>query len=535
MRIPPFAQALFIVLVILGGAYLLFGGGPSLKTKRAAEIFSQDIANLPEAKPMEVVELKNGDVYNLTASIVKKKVGNQTVKMLAYNDSIPGPFIKIPQDAEVTINFTNNTDVETTIHSHGVRLENKFDGVPDVTQPPVSIGQSFIYKIKFPDPGIFWYHPHIREDYAQELGLYGNYFVTPTDTKYWSPVNREIPLFLDDILIEDGEIKPFSKEYADHALMGRFGNTMLVNGETDYKLSVKQGEVIRFYITNSANTRTFNFIIPDAKMKLIGSDGGKYEKETWADSVVLSPSERATVEVLFEKAGAYLLQHKTPDRTYTLGNISVSSEIAKPSYTNGFSVLKENREISASIDPFRSYFSKQPNKQVTLTVDMGSMSSMQNGNGGGHMMTQDGQMMSGGMMGNGEKIEWDEDSMNREMNEQSTDQMITWKIVDRETKKENEDIDWQFKVGDKVKISIFNDPKAMHPMQHPIHIHGQRFLVLSTNGVKNENLAWKDTVLIQNGDTVELLVDAANPGTWMMHCHISEHLESNMMMNFKVE
>ena len=74
----------------------------------------------------------------------------------------------------------------------------------------------------------------------------------------------------------------------------------------------------------------------------------------------------------------------------------------------------------------------------------------------------------------------------------------------------------------------------MHAMQHPIHFHGQRFLVLTTNGVKNDNLVWKDTTLIQKGDTVEILVDMENPGNWMAHCHIAEHLESGMMFNFRV-
>jgi len=261
--------------------------------------FSTDITGLLEAKASETVELKNGDTYDFTASIVKKTIGNSVVKMLAYNGMIPGPLIKIEQGAEVTLNFTNNTDIDTTIHSHGVRLENKFDGVPGMTQKGVKPGESFTYKIKFPDEGMYWYHPHIREDYAQELGLYGNYLVVPNDPNYWSPVNREVALFVDDILMDDGKIAMFSKASADRTLMGRFGNTLLVNGETNYSLQAKAGEVIRFYITNSANTRTFNISIPGAKMKLVGADGGKYEREIWSDGVILSPSERAIVEVLF--------------------------------------------------------------------------------------------------------------------------------------------------------------------------------------------------------------------------------------------
>lgn len=86
-----------------------------------------------------------------------------------------------------------------------------------------------------------------------------------------------------------------------------------------------------------------------------------------------------------------------------------------------------------------------------------------------------------------------------------------------------------------MKIRIFNDPKSVHPMQHPIHFHGQRFLVLDINGQKNNNLVWKDTVLVPAGNTIDILLEVSNIGNWMAHCHISEHLESGMMLNFSVQ
>ena len=155
---------------------------------------------------------------------------------------------------------------------------------------------------------------------------------------------------------------------------------------------------------------------------------------------------------------------------------------------------------------------------------------------GSHMMPDGTEMSNSGMTMGGndsEKIEWEDDMAM--MNSMSLANSVKWKIVDQNTKKVNDDIDWKFKVGDKVKIKIFNDPNSMHPMQHPIHFHGQKFLILSTNGVKNTNMVWKDTTLIQKGDTVEILVDMENPGTWMAHCHIAEHLESGMMFSFEVE
>ena len=72
-------------------------------------------------------------------------------------------------------------------------------------------------------------------------------------------------------------------------------------------------------------------------------------------------------------------------------------------------------------------------------------------------------------------------------------------------------------------------------MQHPIHFHGQRFLVVARDGVLQTNLVWKDTVLVRSGEIVDIVLDASNPGVWMAHCHIAEHLEAGMMFGFKVE
>ena len=501
--------------------------------------FSADIVGLVEAKPSEIVDLKNGDTYNLNASIVKKEIGGAEVKMLAYNGMIPGPLIKVFQGAEITLNFKNETDVPTTIHSHGIRLDNANDGTPPITQKEVPSGGSYTYKLKFPDAGMYWYHPHVREDYAQELGLYGNYLVTPNNESYWSPVNREVALFLDDILIENGKIVTFDKKTADHTLMGRYGNIFLVNGEDRYSLQSKRGEVIRFYITNSANARPFNFAIAGVKMKLVGGDSGAYEKDQWVDAVTLGPSERSVVEVLFDKAESYEIQNKTPDKTYALGTVIVSDDVITPSHAQTFMALKTHEDVVKSIDPFRAFFDKEPDKKIKLSVDFKEdMQKMMSGmNMGGSHMMPDGTMMSNSMMMGAPKdgIEWDDaDGMMNQMNQVSDTDNVKWKIVDQDTGKENMDIDWNFKVGDKIKIRITNDKNSMHPMQHPIHLHGQRFLVLDRNGVAQTDLVWKDTVLVPIGQYVDILLDVSNSGEWMAHCHIAEHLEAGMMFSFKV-
>lgn len=494
--------------------------------------FSQSTLGLVEANAPGTVVLKNGDTYTLTASIVKKNINGTDVKMLAYNGSIPGPVIKISQGAIVTVNFKNNLDVATTLHSHGVRVENKFDGVPDVTQKEIPVGGIFTYTLKFPDAGIFWYHAHVREDYTQQLGLYGNYLVIPNDSNYYSPVNKEIPLTVGDLLLDNGQIAPFNKSGADHNMMGRFGNAMLVNGETNYKTTVNKGDVVRFYFTNTANTRPFNLTIPGVKLKLVGGDNGKYEKEQFVDSVLLSPSERAIVEVLFDQSGSFNIINKTPDKTYQLGAITVSSQTTNASYAGQFAALRTNVDTENAIAPLRQYFDKIPDKNLTLSMDMlDSQNSM--GSSGSMMQGKGTQMMGGTIRGatsDSNTIEWEDTRMNT----MSTTNMMKWKLIDSDTKKENMDINWQFKKGEIVKIKLFNDPNTMHPMQHPIHIHGQRFLVLSTNGVANTDLVFKDTVLIPKGATVELLVPMTHPGNWVIHCHIPEHMEAGMMMKYQV-
>lgn len=343
-------------------------------------------------------------------------------------------------------------------------------------------------------------------------------------------VDREVPVFVDDILFVDGVIVPFDKNEGTRTLMGRYGNVMLVNGETDYYLSVRKGEVVRFYFTNSANVRPFNLAISGAKMKLVGGDNGLYERDAWVESVLVNPSERVIVEALFDSPGKYVLQNKTPNLTYSLGDIIVSDDGMVSGGSESFATLNPHSEVTKSIDSFRGSLAKVPDQRIKLSVDMMGSQSM-----GGHMMP-DGSMMGGVMRGTVPLggIEWEDGDMSA-MNMMSSASTVKWNIIDQDTGKRNMDIDWKFKMGDKVKIRITNDGSSMHPMQHPIHFHGNRFLIVDKNGVPQTNLVWKDTVTVPAGEYVDIILDISNPGLWMAHCHILEHIEAGMMLTYKVE
>ena len=478
----------------------------------------RSVAGLSEAVNQSIVSVKNNDTYSLSASFVKNTINDKTIRMLSYNGQIPGPILRVKQGDSIKVNFKNNLDEPTTVHWHGLRLENKSDGVPGMTQPAVKPGQSYTYNVSFPDAGLYWYHPHVREDYQQALGMYGLIWVEPNSTNYFDPVNREEFLALNDILLNGNDVAPYDKERVNYTLMGRFGNVMLVNGQERYSLNVNQGDVVRFPIVNTASTRVFKLSIPGVKLKLIGGDSGGYKNDTWVDSVTIGPSERVIVEAQFVKYGEYKLNHATPSKTYTLGTITVANTKTEHDYSKEFQTLKNRSDEFAGLN-LDNYYAKPIDKEIDMTIKMPGMDHMS---------------MSGMMHDdkNSDGIEW-EDTMAM-MNSMSNDKSLTWILRDKDSGKENHEIDYSWKKGDKVKIRLFNDPNSMHPMQHVMHFHGNRFVVLSVNGVKNTNPVWKDSVLVPTGAKVDVLLDLSNPGTWMGHCHIAEHTESGMMMVYKV-
>jgi FtsP/CotA-like multicopper oxidase with cupredoxin domain len=545
--------------------------------------FPTEVSGLPEAGRSQPIELADGDTLDLRVHPVAKRLGGTTVRMVAYNGSIPGPTLKVRQGSEIVVHVTNHGDLDTTVHWHGLRLENRYDGVPHATQAPIPVGGEFSYRVQFPDPGLYWYHPHIREDYAQELGLYGNILVVPADPDYWPLVDRELILTVDDILIEDGKIAPFSRTETSYAAMGRFGNVFLLAGDSDPRLEAKAGEVVRLWLTNTASSRVFNLRLGGAPMKLVGGDSGRVENEEFIEQVLVAPSERAVVDVLLETPGELSLEHHTPDKTYRLATVQVSGGPATSSAAREFFSLRTAPELQAERQQLDRWLAAPPDKTLAMIAQMDDPTAMPERIGPlsyacpmhpevtsdqpgrcpkcgmkllatepvsqpmadqpeaehhrDHVgMQPDKAQHEEGHSTHGDRndgIEWEDDMI--EINRLTTTANTHWRFVDRTDGLDSTAINWQFGAGQRVKIRLINELNSDHPMHHPFHLHGAgRFLVLTRDGTVEPNLVWKDTVLVRTGQTVDILFDVTNPGLWMAHCHIAEHMQSGMMFSFTV-
>lgn len=482
----------------------------------------------PIAARSQLIRLRERDTLRLSAARVRRTIHGREYLMYGFNGQVPGPLLWVPRNAEIVVQFENRLDLPTTVHWHGVRLDARYDGIPDISQPVVPPGARFIYRLRFPDAGLFWYHPHVREDIQQDLGLSGNIMVRGGEPL--PPVHREEVLLLDDILIGDGGLVPFGTDHATHALMGRFGNVMQVNGEPVWRGIARPGEVVRFWFTNAANSRTWNLSVPGARLRLVAGDLGPFTSSSWVESVVMAPAERYAVDVRFDRAGTYQLVNRVRalDHLYgrfiqevdTLGVITVAGAALHDATTERYGRPFVARAATAEIADAVRGADSLPLRVLEFGLRTERLPFLTE-----RLMTLDSSYFH--------PVEWSGTMVG--MNWATTTAQAHWFVRDPAAGTENHAVSWHFRRGKRVRLRLVNQRNSLHAMHHPIHLHGQRFVVLSVNGIAPAVRAWKDTALLPAGSVIDILVEFSNPGRWMLHCHIAEHMQSGMMMTFDVE
>jgi FtsP/CotA-like multicopper oxidase with cupredoxin domain len=305
---------------------------------------------------------------------------------------------------------------------------------------------------------------------------------------------------------------------------------LLVNGEPRWEREARPGEVVRLWLTNVSNTRTWNLSLPGARLKVVASDLGRFEREEWVDNVVIAPAERYVVDARFGEVGTVPLLNRVQVLDHvggrilgaedTLGTFTVAGPPITPDLSASFAELRRPAGAVEDAASLRATLARPPDRELVLTLATDSLPFVLQ-----RMFRLDTSYVH--------PVEW-EGTMPLMDLIPTTDE-VHWILRDPATGAENEDIEWHQRVGDRVRLRLRNDRSVLHPMAHPIHVHGQRFVVLARNGVPVDNLVWKDTALVPVGGTVDLLVEFTNPGKWMIHCHIAEHLSAGMAMVVVVE
>lgn len=397
----------------------------------------------------------------------------------AYNGQVPGPTLRVRVGDTVRVRFTNRLPQPTTIHWHGIRLPNRMDGVPGVTQPAVAPGKSFTYEFVVREAGTFWFHPHVRSSEQVERGLFGVLIVEDRDPP---PFSREIVWVIDDWRIAaDGQIAPQFNTRHDLAHDGRWGNIVTVNGRGGATEMVAAGERIRLRIINVANGRVFAPDFSPLDASVIAFDGLYTDRRLPATGLEIAPGNRVDIDLRIptELAGRRVeIVDRFTRRSFRIAEVIVAEEVQE---TPAFSL------------PLGSPFPRWQGAATATPAEVLRLNAR-----------------AGGPFG----IEW----------------MINETAYRHESGTHAHEATFHLPLGEWTKLRFVNESSRLHPM----HLHGQFFYVVARNGRPTDEEHWRDTVLVHPRETVDVALKAHGVGLWMLHCHILEHAESGMMTLFKV-
>ena len=430
--------------------------------------------------PETVVELPNDELMNDPRTIRVALEARETqwdvrsgitISGYGYNGQVPGPVIEAKQGVPLEIAFTNSLSEPTLIHWHGLQIPAAMDGT-QATQRPVQPGETFIYRFTPPDAGTFWYHPHRNETEQLEKGLYGALIVRGENEL---TVDREQILVLDDVNADkQGRLAKFGGFRERHD--GREGDIRLINGKAEPQLTIAAGQVERWRIINASSARYVRLSLGGMRFRIIGTDGGLIESPVEATEVLLPPADRVEILVGPFAEGEVLAIESLRYLRSTMkmrGDERFGTLVVEQAKPSIASIPARLR----TIEPLAAA-DVMPNREVKFSVGLSLR-----------------------------------------------------KLIDFNVNGETHHHDKPVKVGELQVWDVVNASL----MDHPFHLHGFFFQVLSINGKAPVFRSWEDVVNLPPRSTVRIAwMPEDRPGSWMYHCHILEHHEAGMMGHFEV-
>ncbi|SNS16186.1 multicopper oxidase family protein [Tropicimonas sediminicola] len=431
-------------------------------------------------------------VEELTAAPATVQIapeGYPQTEIWGYGGVVPGTEIRARQGSRLRRRLVNALPEPTSLHWHGIRIDNAMDGVPGVTQEAVPPGGDFLYEFDLPDAGTYWYHSHNQSYEQVARGLQGALIVEETEAP---DIDREEVFVLDDFRLdpETGQIAGFGNMH-DFSHGGRIGNIAVTNGIFNKTLGARHNERLRLRLINSANARIFELALQGLEGWIVALDGMPLEApQPIGESFLLAPAQRADliVDVTAEDgAEAHLLRLEGGE---------------------GFSHVLFEVRGSASASRRAAPAALPPNPDMEVAGLEEALTSRLH--------------MEGGAMRGFQTATMD----GREVGFRDAAQNMKFWAMNGMVGMPEEPL-FIAERGRTVRVVMQND--TMFP--HAMHLHGHHFREVLPDGGLGP---MRDTLLVFGDESREIAFVAHNPGEWVFHCHMLTHAASGMMTRMRV-
>lgn len=417
------------------------------------------------------------DYELIAAPLDLELVAGHATPAWAYGGSAPGSELRVRQGEWLRVRFHNQLPVPTTIHWHGIRLPLAMDGVPHLSQPPVLPGEHFDYRFRVPDAGSFWYHPHVASSEQLGRGLVGPLIV---EERAPSGFEHEATLCLKTWHVdEQGAFLPFSvpREAARNGTLGRLSS---INGVPQAVIELPAGQVARLRLLNVDNTATYRINLRgDAEMRVYALDGNPIAPRPLGPDDWLGPGMRLCLAVRMPAAGEELALR---DGSLRLGTLRAVASTAPPGEWPPALPANPIAEPDLAAAETLSFNFEWSGAVAANPADAAPS-----------LWQINGQAWQGGDHGH-----------------------ASAPIA-------------RLRLGRSYRFELRN----LTQYQHPIHLHGMTFKVLSSN--KRRIVPYfTDTFLLGKNERAQIALVADNPGVWMFHCHVIDHMETGLMAAIEV-
>ena len=403
-----------------------------------------------------------------------------------YNGTTPGPEIRVRKGERVRIRLTNNLPEPTSIHWHGIRIDNAMDGVAGLTQEAVPPGDSFDYDFVVPDSGTYWYHAHNRSWNQVARGLYGPLIVEETDQVF--DRDHDLTLVMTDWRLgQDGALDLASfGSLMDWSHGGRVGNWLTMNGQSLPTITLRAGEAYRLRLICAANARVFELDPSRFGAKVLAYDGQALPEPVTLDysPFLLGPAQRADLLVV-------------PEADFALEEVS-----GREPFPFAFFKVEAGNGTQPVAPKLAGNAIPEPDLAQATTVRLD---------------------MTGGAMGGFNEIVYQGRRLQGE-EFQTTKQVWAFNGIANLAEKPL----FSAKRGETIVIETVNETAWVHAM----HTHGHHFRVIERSGATiDDGKPWRDTFLIGPQQKTKI---AFVPGKWLYHCHMLEHAAAGMNTWFEV-